>query len=243
MKKDWRLLVFSDGNGGSIYQADVYCAGCTEKIKKELRSKTPEDLDDESSFDSDDYPKVADLEKEESDSPQHCGSHERCVNAIKLPCGSKIGAWLGGSLTGEGIEMVCDSIWTDLVSTSDHARQVGRLWRHLYSDQISEFKGEPKEADKRGLKISLLGELHGFKPLQSLVDLDAVYVVGEQKDKVSSSGGKIVEWREKVRVLRYEADPLGNFPKKPEDALTDPEIWEKTDVEDVLKDVIEEEGW
>jgi hypothetical protein len=228
MANDWRNGVTSHGSDGSIYQADLYCDGCTEDIKTELKRdhKAPDKDDDENSFDSDDYPKVADLDSEESDSPQHCGAGDDCVRAIKLPSGNKIGAWLGGSLTGEGLENVSDMIWTNLVSASDHKREVGRLWRHLYKDQLSEVK-DPKEAVPRGFKV----DWKNFRTKRIFVDLDSVYAVGQDDDSGT------------VKVLRYEADPKGVFPKKPEVATTDVALWDRKDPEEVLKEVIEEEGW
>lgn len=232
-KKDWREAVWSHGDGGSIYDADIYCDGCTNDIKERLdkEGKTPEDPDDDRTFDSGDYPKVSNLEHEESDSPQHCGSHEHCVNAIKLPCGSKIGAWLGGSLTGEGIESLADTIWNDLVSTSEHSRQVGRLWRQIYSDQLGEYKSVAKEASNHGMKV----DRKSFHPLGYYVDLDAVYIVGE----VTVRGDDTSQ----VDVLRYEASPTGTYPKEPEVVKTDTSRWEGHNPEEVLGEIISEEGW
>ena len=61
---------------GYIYCADVYCDECGEAIKAELDAKgeTPEDVDDQHTYDSGDYPKSADVENEESDCPEHCGN-------------------------------------------------------------------------------------------------------------------------------------------------------------------------
>lgn len=58
-----------------IYQADVHCPTCAQKIKDALDAagKRPADPSDESSFDSDDYPKGP-HDGEESDTPQHCGT-------------------------------------------------------------------------------------------------------------------------------------------------------------------------
>lgn len=229
MSKDWRQGITSHGADGSIYQADVYCDGCTEDIKTELKRdrKAPDPDDDEGSFDSDDYPKMVNHEDEHADSPQHCESHEECIFAIKLPYGKKIGAWLGSQLTGEGIEYTADTIWSNLVNTSDHKKEVGRLWRHLYEDQLSDTK-QPKEiANPHGFKV----DWKNFRAKKFFVDLDAVYAVGQDDDSGT------------VKVLRYEADPKGDFPKKPEVATTEADVWMKQYPEEVLLEVIEEEGW
>lgn len=59
---------------GYIYKADTYCDKCGEDIRKRLRenNEAPEDVMDHSSYDSDDFPKDADIENEESDKPEHC---------------------------------------------------------------------------------------------------------------------------------------------------------------------------
>jgi len=73
-----------------IYQADLYCASCTETIKKTLQS--PTNIDDENTFDSDDYPKGPYSDGGgESDCPQHCG---QCNVFLENP------------LTDEGYEYV-----------------------------------------------------------------------------------------------------------------------------------------
>ena len=55
-----------------IYQAELWCNDCGKAICRKLKRdrKAPEDPDDETSFDSDDYPKRTD-DNEESDGPQH----------------------------------------------------------------------------------------------------------------------------------------------------------------------------
>jgi hypothetical protein len=98
-----------------IYQADLYCNSCGQEIidRLTLECKAPEDPENEYSYDSDDFPKYVDAESEESDSPQHCGNHEDCLEAETLPNGRKIGALLGTCLTSYGLEYVLDCIKND----------------------------------------------------------------------------------------------------------------------------------
>jgi len=96
-----------------VYAADLYCEDCGDAIREELtkQGEAPDDPDDESSYDSDDFPKGPYSDGGgEADSVQHCGSHETCLNAIELPRGSKIGAWLGNALTHEGVQNVCEAV-------------------------------------------------------------------------------------------------------------------------------------
>lgn len=76
---------------GYIYQADVYCDDCGLEIRKQLAVSAPTDPLDHHSYDSDDYPKEARVEHEESDCPQHCG---------------KCGEFLQNPLTSDGYRYV-----------------------------------------------------------------------------------------------------------------------------------------
>lgn len=59
-----------------IYQADVWCDECGKRICEQLAQagKAPANPSDESSFDSDDYPKRYDADAAQADSPQNCAS-------------------------------------------------------------------------------------------------------------------------------------------------------------------------
>lgn len=63
-----------------IYQADTYCDDCGKDIRKELDQlgKAPNDPDDESSYDSDEYPKGP-YSSGEADYEKHC---DRCGEAL-----------------------------------------------------------------------------------------------------------------------------------------------------------------
>ena len=63
-----------------IYQADVWCDECGKAIIDELtaQGKAPEDPDDETSYDSDDFPKSFDAESDEADGPQNCAD-DKCA--------------------------------------------------------------------------------------------------------------------------------------------------------------------
>ena len=67
---------------GYIYQADVYCDDCGDKIRERLSSTAPADTLDHSSYDSDDYPKDARVEHDEADCPQHCAG---CGEFLRNP--------------------------------------------------------------------------------------------------------------------------------------------------------------
>lgn len=132
-----------------IYAADIYCDDCGEDIKRRLAEQfynTPgsvtlpdgsemvdfesvEDLAeyldsmDERDYDSDDYPKGG-LDDEETDSPQHCGSHADCINAIELPDGTRIGALISDNLTSYGVEYVKEAV--------SEGGVVSEFWRSVF---------------------------------------------------------------------------------------------------------------
>lgn len=94
-----------------VYQADIFCDDCGRDIRNRLdaEGKCPADPEDERTYDSDEYPKCCG-DDEESDSPQHCGSHDDCLNAHILPSGRKIGCLIGTSLTSHGVSYVEEAI-------------------------------------------------------------------------------------------------------------------------------------
>lgn len=85
-----------------IYQTELLCQECGEATRRHLRKLAPQDVGDESSYDSDHYPKGPFPNGGgEADSPQHCGI---------------CGVFLENPLTDEGVEYVVDCIkrWLDL---------------------------------------------------------------------------------------------------------------------------------
>jgi hypothetical protein len=84
-----------------IYQAALLCEDCGRATRAELKS--PDDPSDESSYDSDDYPKGP-FDAGESDSPQHCDSCD---------------VFLENSLTDEGYEALWDTVGRCLTEDDD----------------------------------------------------------------------------------------------------------------------------
>ena len=118
-----------------IYCADIYCADCGKTIRKTIRKAgtAPPDPADESSYDSDEYPKGPYADGGgEADSPQHCGNHGDCFNAITLDGGHKIGAWLENPLTSDGVQYVANEIAD---ATGD--TEVLQLWAEWYAEELS----------------------------------------------------------------------------------------------------------
>lgn len=111
-----------------IYCADVYCEDCGRDIKKRLKKegKRPEDPDDETTYDSSEYPKGPYSESEnESDSPQHCGSGEDCLDPLVLG-DEKYGKFLENDLTSDGENYVRQA-------HRDDPTPITELWMEFYN--------------------------------------------------------------------------------------------------------------
>ena len=122
-----------------IYAADLWCEGCGAKLREELPAPEGADPEDEYTFNSDDYPKYAVDGGGEADSPQHCAAGADCVDAIELPTGDRIGAWLENDLTPDGVEYVVEAIQEAREDSADtpHARYrraVTALWAGWYAE-------------------------------------------------------------------------------------------------------------
>lgn len=79
-----------------VYRAALWCEQCGESKRRSLARVAPSDPDNETSYDSDHYPKGPYSQGGgESDSPQHC---EGC------------GAFLKNPLTSDGVECVREAV-------------------------------------------------------------------------------------------------------------------------------------
>jgi hypothetical protein len=110
-----------------IYAADIYCDSCGLDIRDELTNsgKAPEHPENEATYDSDEYPKLAD-DDAETDSPQHCGSHADCLEADNLSDGSRVGKLIGTNLTDAGVDYVREAI--------EQGGLVADFWAEQFSD-------------------------------------------------------------------------------------------------------------
>lgn len=138
-----------------IYQADIYCETCGEAIRSRLTAEgfAPEDPDDETTYDSGEYPKGPYPDAGgESDTPSHCGSGPDCL-APTMVGGSPVGQFLEGPLTSTGVAYVAELIHDGVVLyrgdgvvlyRGDGNRHVLRLWLDFYWDDL-QCAGYPVE--------------------------------------------------------------------------------------------------
>ena len=111
-----------------IFNADMWCHECGKALKADItvNGHAPADPDDETSFDSDEFPTHC-SETDESDSPNHCAAGDSCYAAIELPDGTKIGALLTESLTTDGEEYVKEA-----VAEGEDSGVAVQVWKPYY---------------------------------------------------------------------------------------------------------------
>jgi hypothetical protein len=125
-----------DGVNVYIYQAALYCEDCGRELRRMRKTAAarggkpvPTDPDDESSYDSDDYPKGPYPNGGgESDCPQHCANMGDCANT---PDG-KAGVFLENPLTSDGVEYVKQCLADDEGTGSTLAQQ----WAKFYGIEV-----------------------------------------------------------------------------------------------------------
>lgn len=228
-----------------LYQASLLCEDCGEEIRADLRKsgKAPDDEDDDESFDSDDFPKGPFADGGgEADGVQHCDSNAKCRNSITLPCGSKIGAWLGNDLTDDGARKLAESIRKSIFKSDLHGRQVGRFWRIKYSNTLSDLNSvEPVTG--RSLASPLVQEfllsIGGQQPQivnQVWCDLDCLYGFSMQK--------KITNWKQPAALIVWKSDilPDGSLGKPSKVELPVTEAQER-EAQDILVELIGDSAW
>ncbi len=115
-----------------IFAADIYCDDCGRAIRKRLtnKGKAPAAPANERSYDSDNFPKGPYAEHEsESDTPQHCASGPKCLNAFDVGGGCMVGAWLENPLTCAGVYYVIDAI--------REGGDVAAFWADKYREELA----------------------------------------------------------------------------------------------------------
>ena len=243
-KTDWRELVPALDDV-YMFQGSLYCEDCGRDIQDKIREegKAPEDESDEESFDSDDFPKGPfSGGGGEADSIHHCDSNETCLNAIELPCKSKIGAWLGNDLTSEGDEWLASSIRESIFRDDAHGRQVNRLWRLKYSNPLSSLNEvEPVTGHELASPLvqQFLRSIGGQQPQivnQVWSDLDCLYGFSMQKE--------VASWKQPAALIVWKSDimPDGNLDKAMKVELPASEAQER-EPQDILMELIGDWAW
>jgi hypothetical protein len=209
------------------YQADVICEDCASQIIEALESKGVEDTGD-----ANDFPQGM-SSSEETDSPAHCGMHAKCVNAVQIPGGNKVGCPLSCSLTREGVEYTRNSIAEHILFGTAHQKGVSQLWRHLYSDLIKD--GPLIQLTDKILppairrEVVVLTRNGGKVSPQTFTDLD--YVYGTASDPLA-----LTLWR-----LEIYADDAGYG--RLDTAQLPPSESSENNSASLLEDAIRELAW
>lgn len=106
-----------------IYQADMFCKDCGKVIKRQLAAdgKAPDFPDDETTYDSDEFPKGPyDDGGGESDTPHNC---------------AQCGKFLENPLTEDGYNYVKAQIEDDELRLN-HENKVLLAWKDFYGEDL-----------------------------------------------------------------------------------------------------------
>lgn len=111
-----------------MFQASMLCEDCGKAKREELTAegKAPADVDNESTYDSDDFPKGPyGINGNEADSPYHC---DGCS------------LFLENDLTPEGLECVRAELEKQDALVANGIFTGGRIddWRDFYADRLAE---------------------------------------------------------------------------------------------------------
>ncbi len=117
----------------AIYQADIWCTDCADKIREDIckAGTAPTDPDDEHSYDSGEWPKNAG-DNDESDCPQHCAAGAECLNYSETSDGEKYGYFFENTLTDDGDEYVKETVNENLRDGRMDSPAV-ELWKPCYN--------------------------------------------------------------------------------------------------------------
>ena len=111
-----------------IYRAALYCEDCADKIKRNL--PIPPDVENESSFDSDEYPKGPYPDGGgEADYPQHC---ESCEVFLENPLTDD-----GYDYVINGIVDLIDGAFTDWRNVNAGNTSTLESWFNFYNLKVT----------------------------------------------------------------------------------------------------------
>ena len=239
-KANWIDLIPTSSDA-YIYQADLICEDCGNKIIEQLEKKGVEDTGD-----SDDFPQGPHSDGGgESDSPQHCGIGSGCVNKIHIPGGATIGMPLGNPLTSDGVKYLRDSVANDIIATDAHHRKVGRLWARIYSDclrdcpliELSQSALLVNYKQVTGITIAspLIKILRLLKKKENAVIVPEIFT-----DCSCIYGGATTS--EKTILWRVETMDDGGY-KDPETVYLPPSEAHERTLQDMIEEAISEGAW
>ena len=214
-----------------MYQADLICEDCGNKIIEQLKKEGVEDDGDSDRVPQGPYSNGG----EEADSPHHCGMNERCINKVHVPGGRSIGCPLGNPLTSEGVAYVRETVARDITDESAHKRGVGRLWANIYSNVLHNCPLHRIDLTKTSITNSLIKILAKYKKT-----IDAKILSNIFTDCFCVYGG--ANSPDKTELWRTEANDSGGFNPLKTVALPSSETRERT-LQDMIEEAISEGAW
>ena len=211
-----------------VFQAALVCEDCGDAIIEELEAAGKKDTGD-----SDDWPQGPHSDGGgEADSPQHCDSGAKCVNAVQVPGGVAIGCPLGNPLTSDGEKYVFETVADDVLAKSDHKRAVGRLWRHIYDyvkpDELVKLDSKSPTAANLGPLLDNGLTANSRVSRELYTDLDYLYGAALNQNTVT--------------LWRAEITPEGNFANLQTVLLPEADFPGRT-IEDALDEAWRDGAW
>jgi len=180
-----------------IFRGDIYSALAGEQCRQQLtdEGKAPADPDNESTYDSDDFPKGPYPNGGgEADTPQHC---------------ARYGTFLENPLTEDGSAYV-KSAFKAYAEDGRGDRATLALWQEAY---INEYSEACEEQDREGLP-----------PVPDFRDPSATYTDGEITG-LDPATGYIIQWGDDADAGRPGFYVSGETPEQYGlDGLTDAEL-------------------
>lgn len=209
-----------------VYQAALVCEECGEKIVKKLKDAGQKDTGDAQDFPQGPYGNGGG----EADSPNHCDMHDRCVNAVQVPDGKKIGCPLGNPLTNDGGAYVMNSISEGVFDKTSHKRAIGRLWLMIYNylkpEHLIRVNAKSLPANLGKLLDSL--PPNSRVPPEFYTDLEYAYGAALGRDEIT--------------LWRAEIDSLGSF-ENLQTVLLPPKDMPGRTIEDSLDEAWKDGAW
>jgi hypothetical protein len=128
-----------------IYQADVWCDECTRQIKADIErchpEQVPEDKSDDSTWDSDEWPKEFD-DEQATDGPVNCAAGYKCgVWWVGLEEQRGYGLFINTPLTAEGYRYLKKMLNTHGKRLPDYAKEWAKAYGFEYVENRWEGEG------------------------------------------------------------------------------------------------------
>ena len=102
-----------------VYDADIYCERCAKNIMRRIQRGVDRSADPHA------WPEPV-VNSTEADTPQHCGSGSKCLDAHRWSDGTEGGKFLENELTADGANYV-------RARHAERATEITAFWMDFYN--------------------------------------------------------------------------------------------------------------